>query len=161
MNKKSGISMFVLLITVIVAVILLSAISLNLTDVSSINKIGIFATNLNTIQEYITSCNLLKEELPFGGDILVEDIKSKMTEEYLEKFLIELENSGDSETSSFKKIDLNKIGAHADSTGFGEDGENDIYVYSEVTDIVYYLKGVRYKSDIYFCINNKITNIIK
>ena len=151
----------ILLITIIFVVILLSAIYLNLSDVSSINKIGIFTTNLTTIQDYITSCNLMKEELPFDGDILVEDVKLNMTEEYLEKFIIELENRGDSETVSVKKIDLNKIGVHEDSTGFGENGENDIYVYSENTDTVYYLMGIKYNGDIYFCINNKITNIIK
>lgn len=161
MNKKNGISMFVLILTVIIVIILLSAVSLNLSDVSSINKIGIFATNLNTIQEYISSCNMLKEELPFNGEISLEEIKSKMTDEYYAYFMIELEEKGDKTTVNFKKVDLTAIGTLETATGFEENGETDIYVYSEITDTVYYLKGLKHKGEIYFCINNKITNIIE
>lgn len=161
MSKKSGISMFVLILTVIISIILLSAVSLNLADVSGINKIGIFATNLNTIQEYISSCNMLKEELPFNGEISLQEIKSKLSDEYYSYFMLELKDKGDEETVSFKKVDLTAIGTYETSTGFEENGESDIYVYSEITDTVYYLKGLKYKGEVYFCINNKITNIIK
>ena len=140
MNKKSGISMMMLIITIVVLVILLSAITLRLN---------------------IASCNVLKEELPFNGVITNTQVKSLIDEEYTSNFNEELTQNGDNTTTSFMKIDLSKIGIKKTFSGYEKEGENDIYIYSENTGIVYYLLGVEYDGNVYFSINNDVTNIVK
>lgn len=161
MNKRSGISMFILLITIIVIIILISTITLSISSLSNRHKISIFVNNLSTIEEYISSLNILKEEMPFDEDLTIDEVRAKLETENLEAFNNEILNNGDNTTVVFKKVNLTKLEINEKNTGYAKKGENDIYIYSENTGIVYYLKGIKLDENIYFSINDKLTNILK
>lgn len=161
MNKRSGISMFILLITVIVIIILASTITLSISSLSNKHKINIFVNNLSTIEEYISSLNILKEEMPFDEDLTIDEVRAKLETENLEAFNNEILSNGDNTTTYFKKVNLSKLEINEKNTGYEKKGQNDIYIYSENTGIVYYLKGIKLDENIYFSINDKLTNIVK
>lgn len=161
MNKKSGVSMLVLIITIVVVIILMSTISLKIKNAKNNGNLSVFVNNLSVIEEYIESCNVLKEESPFSEDLKLEEVKAKVLPEYLDFFNSELISNGDEYTTSFKKVDMSKIGIKKKFTGYEQEGENDIYVYSEVTGTVYYLIGTEVNGEIYFSISDKVTNIVK
>lgn len=159
MNRKSGISMMVLVVGIIVSLILLSTIALEIENSSGSEKISVFVNNITVIEDYIKSCNILKEELPLGDSITMQQAKSLVNIEHLQFFSQELAANGDSGISSFKKVDLNNAGIKKQFTGYGNEGPNDIYIYSENSGRVYYLYGLEYKDKVYFSVNNEITNI--
>lgn len=161
MERKSGISMFILLITIIVVIILASTITISLDQISTKKDLSIFANNISAIEEYIKSCNILKEELPFDGELTLEEVKSRVDSEYIENFTNELLNNGDNLTVSFKKVDMSKIGVENKSTGYEKEGINDIYIYSELTGTVYYLMGIENEENIIFSINESVINKVK
>jgi len=161
MNKKSGISMIVLVITIVMIIILMSTVALKMNVATNSEALSVFVNNLSVIEEYIASCNILKEDLPFSGELSLEEVRSRITPEYLNIFNIELNNNGDDSTLLFKKVDMSEIGIKKKFTGYEEDGQNDIYVYSELTSTVYYLKGVEIDGDVYFSLNDKVNNIVE
>lgn len=161
MNKKSGISMLNLLITIIVVIILASTITVSVSILSARHNLSVFVNNILVIEEYIKSCNVLKEELPFNGELTLDEVKERIDIEYLENFNKEITNNGEISTISFRKIDMSKIGVDKKYTGYEKDGLNDVYIYSEVTGIVYYLKGVKDDENVYFSVNENVINTVK
>lgn len=161
MNKKSGLSMLMLIITIVVLIILMSAITLKISIASGRENLSVLVNNVSVIEEYIASCNVLKEELPFSETLTAAQVKALIDEDNVVDFQNELTNNGDSSTTSFKKIDMKRAGIKKTFTGYEKQGENDIYVYSESTGTVYYLLGVEYDGRVYFSVNNNVTNIVK
>lgn len=163
MKNKKGVSMIILLITIIVVIILMSSITLKLGIASGREDLSILVNNISVIEEYIESCNILKEDLPFCGNLSMSDVINLVDTEYISSFDNELAKNGDADTTTFKKVDLSKVGIKKTFTGYGEEGkkgENDIYIYSEKSGTVYYLYGVEYDKNVYFSINDEVTNIV-
>lgn len=160
--RKKGISMVVLIVTLIVMIILMSTIVLTLTTMSGKEKMSVFVHNLQVMEEYIQSSEILKEELPFEESMLrMDEIKNLVESDKKSDFEKELENNGENVTTTFRKIDMDKIGVYEKITGYGKKGEKDSYVYSESTGIVYYLAGISYKGNIYFSMKDEVTNLVK
>jgi hypothetical protein len=140
----------------------MSTIALRINIASGRENISVLVNNIDTIEEYIKSCEVLNEDLPFESkELSISEVRNLIDADKLSEFNNELESNGDNSTTFFKKVDISKVGIKKELTGYGKNGENDIYVYSENTGTVYYLAGASYDGNVYFSINYKITNIVK
>lgn len=160
MKNKLGISMIVLVVTIVFIAILASAVAIQVSNSSGKERLSVFVNNVTVIEEYIKSCEILKEEMPFGDEMSKEEVISLISTEDLNYFTSDLSANGDSSTISFKKVDMSKVGIKKEFYGYGKEGANDIFIYSETTGTVYYLMGISYNNKTYFSINGDITNII-
>ena len=174
MNKK-GISIIVLLITVVLIVILTSMITIEVgNSIRDARKVS-FANELTKIEDslelYYTQNGTFPvlEENGKNVEYVYNEIElsSKTSEkialnpEFLTEFKEELVNNldlteGESIVSDtvFYKIDLAKLGILNTRLGTGKDGENDIFVMAYPSLNVYYIKGVKVEDSRYFSLAN-------
>ena len=161
MKNKKGVSLVILIMTIIVMVVLASTVTLQVVSTARNERLSVFVNNLIVIEEYMDSCNILKEDLPYTEELTLAQVKNLVGSTNLSKFNEELNKRGDASTAVFKKIDVSKIGIRKEFYGREEKGANDIFVYSEATGTAYYLLGVDYKGVMYFCINEDVTSFVK
>ena len=160
--RKSGITMITLVITIIVALILLAAGIVTVSNAISDATMTAFAEDLNTIQDQIETYYLQNNEFP------TEDPEEEaMSQEQIvslasnqDKLETEMAENGDlnedGELGAFYEVDMSKINVTRTVRGMKENGENDIYVVSASTMKVYYLKGLEVRNEVYFSLSSKI-----
>lgn len=156
MNKK-GMSLIVLIVTLIVMSILAGVAILSLNNsTDEAKKIG-FAAELKEITEAAQAYYLQYGELP------VFDDKSYTKEELLAissnsmKLQIEF-NTNKDKASNYYKIDLSKL-TQNDSLYGNSKSQNDFYVIGEDGNFVYYPLGVKIDTEIYFSFTEKLVQI--
>lgn len=163
--KNKGVSLIVLIITIIVMLILTSVITLQIFNNIGSAKIASFVENISTIQEYVDSRLILNEQLPFLNNkyYLVDELVNNgyLLEKKHDAFKNELINNGDREDTKFYIIDINNIEGISSTIGNGKNGNNDYFVVSEDTNRVYYLLGIDVGKDTYFSLSDKITDVYK
>ena len=158
---KKGISMLMLVVTILMMIIIMSTITVSINITTGRENISTLENNLSTIEEYVDSCRILNEELPFSSSMSYEDVKKLVDSNNFTEFNNELMSNGDSVSSTFRKVEISEIGIKKEFYGYGKNGKDDIFVYSEDTGIAYYLKGVLYKGERYFSISSRLTNFVK
>lgn len=158
MNKRRGVSLVILVITVVVALILLS--------------IGIVTIDKNLDNAVISGLmNDLKDIEDSASAYLIDngslDFEVKTYDEILlllddvakDSFKEELNLNSDSDEKEFYVVNLPKIGVLKSTRGNKTSGENDIYVITKDTFHAYYLKGVLVNNIYYFSISSKINEL--
>lgn len=158
MNKRSGISLVILTVTIVVALILLS--------------IGIVTIDKNVDNAAVSGLmNDLKDVEDAASAYIIENGDSELEkltysevialldEELKVSFIEELGLNSDLENKEFYKVDLAKIGVQKSPRGSGSGGENDIYVITKDTLHAYYLGGLVVNDVYYFSISKKINNL--
>lgn len=163
-NNKKGISMIILIITIVIIIILMATISLRISIASGRERLSTLVNNIQVIEEYINSCKIMNEDLPKYDEnttYTLDDLKNIVSSSKLYDFESDIAANGESNESTFWRVDIKKMGIKKEFTGLKKDGdESDIYVYSETTGTVYYLHGIRYDGRYHFTINDSITNIV-
>ena len=155
--KKSGISLIVLIITMIVMSILAFTIIISLNDSTAGAKETGFAAELKEIMDAAQVYYLQHGELPViaGTSYTQSNLLSISMDSQ------ELQNEFDinnDESSHYYKIDLGKI--TKSGSLYGSDKKtNDFYVISEDGNFVYYPLGVNIKGNKYFSLTNKLLQI--
>lgn len=162
MKNKKGISLIVLVITIVVMGILASAAIFISADASNNSKKVAFASDLTTIQEAVKEYYITNNGLPTidqtsytktqilamiseGSDILSEEIAEL----------------GDN-AAKFYKIDLSKLPIENSARGIGaNDNNTDIYIVSAENFNVYYLKGEYIDKEYYFALTSDLVEKTK
>ncbi len=175
-NKKRGMSLVALLITIIVMIILLSIIIVSVDNISKNSKLSAFATDLSTVEDLTTAYYMQNNSFPVKsntndnskeGMLTQSDLLKLVGDENKEKFIAELELNGDynnenDELGEYYPIDLKKLDVDSTSRGSEAEGDTkDIYVVSYPSMNVYYVKGLKIKHEIYFSLSSKLTNKVK
>lgn len=146
---KKGISLMVVVITVVVLAILTGIIVFNSSDI-------IVDTTRNNLKMDIAQLEALMNtyKIRKNGNInfeIVEFSTSGLSSFELEQF--------EGETITNNKIqlyviDLYEIDAEAPNYGNLKDGEKDRYLYSIITGKVYYEKGLEHKDTTYYYVGD-------
>lgn len=145
MKEKKGISLIVLVITIIVILILTGLVVVN-------GKDAYVEAQKTTLKTEIAQIETLTKNYYTrrSGNLDFVTIELTVPSAYIEQF------EGESIVSSkvtMYVIDLNKIDAEEVTYGNLEDGENDRYLYSTTTGKVYYEKGLDIDGKIYYRID--------
>ncbi|MBQ9013665.1 MAG: hypothetical protein IJ094_08970 [Bacilli bacterium] len=168
-NKKSGISLIVLIITIGVMLILLSIIIVSVSNVSSNAKLSAFASDLSTVEDLTSAYFMQNNSFPTKTEnenaLNQGEILSKVGTENETAFIEELQLNSDlndlDELGEFYIIDLTKLDVSSSKKGLEENGENDVYAVSYPSMNIYYLKGEKVKRNMYFSLSSKLTKKVK
>lgn len=162
-SRKSGISLVVLLITIIVALILLSASTIKILDASENATLSAFAEELRSLEDSSKEYYLQNGSIPAvdtNNGMSVSDVLNLNNEE---RTLISEElmlNSDNQDTTKFYKLDLSKLNVTTTTRGVQKKGnERDIYLIAYPSFRVYYLDGVEAKKNMFFSLSSKMSGI--
>lgn len=156
MEKKSGISLIILVITIVVAILLLSLTVVALDKNVENASLASFLEDLKQIED-LSSASLIENGEGFFSKVLTKDeVKALVDSKYIEIFENELKDNLDNNETKFYKVDLSKIGVINSTKGNGKYGENDIYVLASNSLHAYYLKGITLNDNTYFSISKKV-----
>lgn len=154
---KKGIAMATLVVIISVMIILVSVITVTGFNTSNTARKLAFASELEMIEESINSYKTDNEgDLPIS-DFIVIDL-SRVSEDVLNQF----EQNGEEITNnkvSLNKIDFNKLNVKSLTRGVNKT-EDDVYVVSNKTGIVYYAKGLKIGTKTYYTLTDELKNLI-
>ncbi|MCX8074716.1 MAG: hypothetical protein N2749_03915 [Clostridia bacterium] len=164
MNKK-GISFIVLMITIVVALILISVTVIstkNSIDNATITKM---AESIKQVEDASEAYYISNGKFPTSDEnsepLTKNQVIGLVADNVESEFLSEVDQNNDGSVNEYYKIDLSKINVQSTSYGRGTDGQDDVFVIAYPSMNVYYLKGFYAKSTVYFSISPKISNIVK
>lgn len=151
MNKR-GVTFFALVLTILIALILITTSIAVISNNISNSRISSFAEEMSNIEEAVALYYFENKELPSIPETGVIN-KAAILEEVPDKtsFEAELNSNGDSNFENFYRLDLNKIGVTR--TNYNENS----FVIVENSHHVYYLEGIKAKGNIYFSISQAMT----
>lgn len=143
MKSKKGITLLVLVITIVVMTILLTVTVITGTDVYDNATMTKFQSEISQIELLVN--NYEKRNSGVDFQVIELDI-SDFTE--FQKHQFKEENIVDNVISMYI-VDLQKIDAEQVSYGLGKESETDRYIYSSETKKVYYERGLQIGDNIY------------
>lgn len=153
MKQKSGISLASVMIATLLIIILTTTITISVNKVvENADKIS-FASEINSIQTSVNSYYLTNKEYPITNESIIMDITNINDKEVFKN-----ENIIDGKII-LSKIDYDKINYVGLRYGTNLT-ENDLYGISELTGIVYYIKGMKFGNKVYFTLNDELNNIL-
>ena len=153
---KRGIAMSTLLVIIIAMIILLSVATVSTVNISNTSKKLAFASELQMIQESVDSYRTKNDGAYPVSDFVNIDISS-LDEATKLQFINNNEDIVNNNLS-FRKLDLTKLSLVSITRGKTEN--NDIYVVSEKTGIVYYAKGEIIGSNTYYSMTQELKKLL-
>lgn len=156
-KKRKGISLIALVVTIAITVILASVIVIQSGDIINKTTKSSFAKEIYTIQNLVKQYNFRNGKYPVSGDL---DLNlSDIDPNFAEQFSSEPGYSNG--TIKLQYIDLYEADIETTTRGTKEGSdETDVYVVSENTGIVYYLKGELIGGNIYYTLNQELKSLI-
>ena len=154
LNKKSGISLMILMITVAVMIILASTTIVSYNNIVEDTLKRDFASEIYSVQKLVEQYHFINNEYPINEECILDmdNIDSKYMYEF-EKETIEDGNI------VFYVIDLNKCDVQEIKRGKNKTS-GDVYVVSNKTGIVYYIDGVVIDDMKYYTLTDDLRNEI-
>lgn len=158
-NKKSGVSLIILITMIVIALVLLTLSVIAVGSTVQNSSISAFGNDLKEIED---ACGARYIE----NGLSSFDVKDKnyilelVGDKNKEEFKKELELNGDNLGNQFLIVDLEKIGVNKSTRGNCKNGENDVYVLTPDTLHAYYLKGITVKGTTYFSITSKVKELL-
>lgn len=154
--RKKGVSLIILCATIIVVIILLSTVVITTGNIIENVKKSDFAKEIYSIQNLAKEYNFKNNKYPTTNEIEIS--LGNINEKYKEQF--KKENGYNSGTINLKVIDLNELSVESVNRGLKKSGDNDIYLISEDTGIVYYLLGENIGKDTYYTLTSELKSLI-
>lgn len=156
---KKGITFVTMVATIAIMIIITSTIAVAGSNVSNNAKKIAFATEINSLQE-ATSAYVIKN----NGEYPIQDSISLDISKLSAKAKKQFSDNGEVINSDNKillsKIDYNKIQNNNLKYGNQKNGDNDIYAVSNTTGKVYYAKGIKIASDVYFTLTTDLARLL-
>ncbi len=138
MNKKSGVTMAILAISVaIMTIIMTSSVIIGLGYINT-SKLDSFNTMLQTVSDSVNAYVIDEKSLPTNNQSIVYNNYSK-------DFALEVEANGDKNNKLYI-VDVEKLKDSTIKEGRGTLQNCDVFLVAEKTLNVYYLKGFKYKN---------------
>jgi len=158
-TSKKGIAVISLVLIIIVLSLLTGMITYVSNDIISESKRTAFAKDTDVIYDAAQEYYAVNGDIPrleSGLEMDAATYKSNITDgSYLEALTEEIASNGD-ENAIFYEIDMTKIGIEDSIYGLKEN-EKDLYLISNVSNVIYYYPGIKINKDIYFS-NSVIIN---
>ena len=171
-NKKEGISLIVLVITIIVSLILVSiAVAATGNAIENAN-ITEYVDNLTLIRDSLETYYINNGEFPVSDNVknqgeIIELIEQYLGENGKNTFIYDMRQNedyyGDTEEEQklgeFYLVDLSELGIERTDIGNGVKSSLDYFAFSYPSMNIYYLQGMELKNDLYFSLNKRLTYI--
>ena len=154
---KKGIVMATLVVMLSVIVILVSVISVTGINTYNTSRKLAFASELKMVQESVNSYKSdNNENLPIS-DFVVIDLNGASSDA-LEQFIQNGERISNNKVS-LNKIDFNELNVKSLTRGTNET-DDDVYVVSTKTGIVYYAKGLKIGTNTYYTLTEELKKLL-
>ena len=161
-NKyKTGISLIVLIITIVVALILATTVIFSTTGAIDNARITTFFKDLSEVQDATENYYINNNVMPISDDSTVIDKNGLIGISTFQNIILEEIIENNDLDSQFYVINLEKLNITKSKYGTKKLGESDIFVISYPTMNVYYPYGVDAKGTTFFSITSKMSSIIK
>lgn len=158
-NKKSGVSLIILITMIVIALVLLTLSVIAVGSTVQNSSISAFGNDLKEVED-ACGAHYIENGLSSFDVIYKNDILELVGDKNKEEFKKELELNGDNLEDQFLIVDLEKIGVNKSTRGNYKNGENDVYVLTPDTLHAYYLKGITVKGITYFSITSKVKELL-
>ncbi|MBR5228072.1 MAG: hypothetical protein IKV94_05505 [Clostridia bacterium] len=155
--KKRGITLIALVIIIITVGILTAVITIDSDNTIKETKARIFATEVKQLEYLIkTYKERNNNSLDFTPQVLnVSSLQSGLVSELMEQGETIVDNN-----VTLYKIDYVKIDATSSEYGLQTEGTDDIYLVSNETGNVYYLKGFEFNDNVYYTLKSELSELI-
>lgn len=139
---KKGVTMSVVLIAIVVMMMLISSATVIGTASIRTAKYEEFRSSVQRVADNINEYYIKNKSLPVRNEVIASNSLE-------ETFQLELDKKGDLNEKLFV-VDMSKIGDASIEIGRGTISSGDVFLVSEESQNVYYLKGHRYKNVVYY-----------
>lgn len=148
--QKKGVTLFALVVTIMIALILMTASIATISNVVSNSRIANFSEEILGLEEQVLLYYLENKTIPTSSALYTKsDILYMVTDD--ENFEMELNFNGDNSSSGFYKLDFDKIGMTRVDVNAKED-----YIIAIPSLHVYKLSGIKANGKTLFSISSKI-----
>lgn len=152
-KNKRGVSLVILAVTIIVALALLSTIVISYDKIKNSTKKREFAREIYTIQKLSDEYYFKNNKLPTGAEHSFSNVEPECKSQF---------DGDDIAGSIYRELDLYSLGVENVARGAKKDGDNsDVYVVSETTRRVYYLKGYEVAGYKYYTLTNELKKLVQ
>ena len=162
-NTKGGIALISLSIVLIILVLISGVITYIGYDIIVTAKNTAYAKDMETITDSVMEYYAVNGSFPIlenGKEVTTDEYEQDIIDLLGEEAALRLANEiikNNDEEAVFYEIDISKIGI--DDLKFGiKENENDIYVISNDSHIIYYYLGYENSSGLYFSNSNMMEN---
>lgn len=142
MNKKSGITLTVLAVSIAVMLLLITASTIIGSGYVNDARYDGFKTMISVVSDNINAYLLENGELPTNNE-------SVLYNSFDASFAKEVEKKGDQYNRLFI-VDVTKLNNYTINEGKGNTTNGDVFLIAENSNNIYYLKGFKYKDKIYY-----------
>lgn len=160
METKKGITMLILIVTIVLSAIILSVSIVAINNITKNSSLTAFREEITNIEGAIKEYYTFNSELPmlYTKKYSIDEISALSSN--ADEFKNEVQINGEDESTSFYKVDLGKLEFDKTIRGTARSGENDndVYVVAYPSFNVYYLKGIKVKKVYYFSNSSKISD---
>lgn len=143
-NLKNGITISILAITIAVMFILVTTATV--IGSASINSV-MYEEYISKLKRVATDINIYynkNADLPITGEVVTTDsLNNEINQEVL--------NNNDS-LEEFYVVDMQQLKSYSVNIGYGTKDSSDIFVVTNNSHNIYYLKGFRYKGVTYYSV---------
>ncbi len=156
--KKKGISLLILAITIVVMTILVGTTITGISLATNDARLRVLIEELNSIETRVIEDYNLVGKLPIIGEAMNKDeVLAKVKAEDRNALLEEMELNKD-EDSNFYQVSLFVLDVQSTKRGIKKTPD-DIYIVSEDSLNIYYVKGVKIGQKRYFSVTQELVNI--
>lgn len=155
-DKRRGITFIALVITIVVALIIVSAVVISYESIMQNTRKSEFAKEMYTVKklvqeyEFMNSTYPLKDEITVDLNSIDEDSKIQFSDE----------PGYSSNSIVLSEINLSKAGVESIIRGTTKYGANDIYAFSTSTKKIYYLLGEPIGDNTYYTLTEELYDVI-
>lgn len=161
-NNEKGMTLLVLVITIIILALITVPIAINTTEVSQLQQYTYFKSDIDSLRESI--------ETAYLG---VSDISTIGAEYTGSKDFLTLQQNGQdvknpNDNDTYYVINLSKLNSYIEAQVelvFGEGNRNnktddaDTYIINSQSRTIYYVKGMTYKEQVYYRLPEQFTKL--
>ena len=158
MKKNSGISLAALVITIIVTIILVTITVITVSGNIDDAAIAGLMNDLKEVEDSF-SASIVDRGTSEFETMTKNQVLALVDSSIRSEFENELALNGDSEESTFYKVNLTSIGILKSNKGTLIKGSDDLYVVTKESLHAYYLKAVKVDGVFYFSISSKIKRL--
>ena len=153
MRKKQGITVTVMVITIIVLIILAGTITFSMYSTINYSTLSAWANEITNIQDIVDEELNSTSDTNFAlGNILLDISSAKIDANQFDGENISVEN-----TIELRILDLGKLGIN--NTQYGNlETDNDVYAFSTETGKVYYVQGIEVDGSMYYTLTDNLRN---
>lgn len=139
---KNGVSLLIVVIAIAVMLVLVSTATVMGNNVISTANFEEYISNLNRVQTLVNEYKVENKSLPITNQVVSKESLGS-------EFMSQVSNTGDLDNNLYI-IDISKLNMPNIEIGNGTIENKDIFLVSENTNNVYYMRGFKYKNIIYY-----------